>query len=58
MPDDVTLLNLMAQWAPDAKLRHRILVENPERFYGFDPEQADPKPVSRVRANPPFSSLA
>jgi len=37
MPDDVTLLNLMAQWAPDAKLRHRILVENPERFYGFDP---------------------
>ena len=37
MPDDVTLLNLMAAWAPDAKLRHRILVENPERFYGFDP---------------------
>jgi D-galactarolactone isomerase len=37
MPDDVTLLNLMAHWAPDAKLRHRILVENPERFYGFDP---------------------
>ncbi len=37
MPDDVTLLNLMAKWAPDAKLRHRILVENPERFYGFDP---------------------
>jgi predicted TIM-barrel fold metal-dependent hydrolase len=37
MPDDITLLNLMAQWAPDAKLRHRILVENPERFYGFDP---------------------
>jgi predicted TIM-barrel fold metal-dependent hydrolase len=37
MPDDVTLLNLLAQWAPDAKLRHRILVENPEKFYGFDP---------------------
>jgi D-galactarolactone isomerase len=37
MPDDITLLNLMAQWAPDAKLRHRILVENPEHFYGFDP---------------------
>jgi len=37
MPDDVTLLNLMAHWAPDAKLRHRILVENPERFYGFNP---------------------
>jgi D-galactarolactone isomerase len=37
MPDDVTLINLMAQWAPDPKLRHRILVENPEKFYGFDP---------------------
>jgi len=37
MPDDVTLLNLMAKWAPDARLRHRILVENPEHFYGFDP---------------------
>jgi D-galactarolactone isomerase len=37
MPDDVTLLNLMAHWAPDARLRHRVLVENPERFYGFDP---------------------
>lgn len=44
MPDDVTLLNLMAQWAPDAKLRHRILVENPEKFYGFDP-------AKRPRAN-------
>lgn len=37
MPDDVVLLNLLAHWAPDAKLRHRILVENPEKFYGFDP---------------------
>jgi len=37
MPDDVTLLNLMAQWAPAPALRHRILVENPEKFYGFDP---------------------
>jgi predicted TIM-barrel fold metal-dependent hydrolase len=39
MPDDVTLINLMAQWAPDPKLRHRILVENPEKFYGFDPKK-------------------
>ncbi|HEX3756740.1 MAG TPA: amidohydrolase family protein, partial [Rhizomicrobium sp.] len=37
MPDDVNLLNLLAKWAPDEKLRHRILVENPEAFYGFDP---------------------
>jgi predicted TIM-barrel fold metal-dependent hydrolase len=39
MPDDVTLINLMPQWAPDAALRHRILVENPEKFYGFDPKK-------------------
>jgi len=39
MPDDVVLINLLARWAPDAKLRHRILVENPEKFYGFDPEK-------------------
>jgi len=37
MPDDVELLNLLATWAPDPALRHRILVENPEAFYGFDP---------------------
>jgi D-galactarolactone isomerase len=37
MPDDVTLLNLLAHWVPDARLRHRILVENPEKFYDFDP---------------------
>jgi D-galactarolactone isomerase len=37
MPDDVVLLNLLAEWAPQSALRDRILVENPERFYGFDP---------------------
>lgn len=37
MPDDVTLLNLLAVWAPDETMRHRILVENPEALYGFDP---------------------
>jgi predicted TIM-barrel fold metal-dependent hydrolase len=39
MPDDVILLNLLAHWVPDAKLRHRILVENPEKFYDFDPKK-------------------
>ena len=39
MPDNLSLLNLLAEWAPDAKLRHRILVENPEAFYGFDPKR-------------------
>jgi D-galactarolactone isomerase len=37
MPDDVTLINLLPRWAPEPALRHRILVENPEKFYGFDP---------------------
>ena len=32
------------RWVPDAKLRRRILVENPEKFYGFDP-------ASRPKAN-------
>ena len=34
-PDDAALFDLMAQWAPDPKTRHRILVENPEALYGF-----------------------
>ena len=37
MPDDVNLVDLFGRWVPDAALRHRILVENPEHFYGFDP---------------------
>ena len=39
MPDDVNLVNLFGRWLPDASLRHRILVENPELFYGFDPKK-------------------
>jgi len=38
MPDDINLVNLFGRWVPDASIRHRILVENPERFYGFDPK--------------------
>lgn len=34
-PDDALLFDLMEQWAPNAKARHRILVENPETLYGF-----------------------
>jgi D-galactarolactone isomerase len=34
-PDDAVLLDLLAQWAPSAATRHRILVENPETLYGF-----------------------
>jgi predicted TIM-barrel fold metal-dependent hydrolase len=33
--DDGRLLNLLAEWAPDPATRHKILVENPARLYGF-----------------------
>ncbi|MFC3123925.1 amidohydrolase family protein [Pseudoroseomonas globiformis] len=33
--DDGRVLNLLAEWAPDAGLRHRILVDNPARLYDF-----------------------
>jgi predicted TIM-barrel fold metal-dependent hydrolase len=34
-PDDAVLFDLLADWAPDAASRHRILVTNPEELYGF-----------------------
>src|SRR5215216_8106260 len=34
-PDDADLLDLLLQWAPDATTRHKILVDNPARLYGF-----------------------
>jgi D-galactarolactone isomerase len=34
-PDDALLFDLLADWAPDEPVRHRILVENPEALYGF-----------------------
>jgi D-galactarolactone isomerase len=36
-PDDAGLLDLLAEWAPDAATRRRILVSNPEKLYGFAP---------------------
>ena len=33
--DDGGVLNLLATWAPDAAVRHRILVDNPKQLYGF-----------------------
>jgi predicted TIM-barrel fold metal-dependent hydrolase len=33
--DDGRLLNLVAEWSPDAAIRRKILVENPERLYRF-----------------------
>jgi len=34
-PNDATLFDLLAAWAPDEALRRRILVSNPEALYGF-----------------------
>jgi D-galactarolactone isomerase len=34
-PDDVALLNLLAQWTDSESVRTKILVHNPERLYGF-----------------------
>jgi predicted TIM-barrel fold metal-dependent hydrolase len=33
--DDGRVLNLLAEWVPDAATRHKILVDNPQRLYGF-----------------------
>jgi predicted TIM-barrel fold metal-dependent hydrolase len=35
MPDDGDLMNLLAEWAPDADVRRKILVDNPAKLYGF-----------------------
>lgn len=35
MPNTGVLRDQLAQWAPDAALRKRILVDNPARLYGF-----------------------
>ncbi|CAD5106921.1 amidohydrolase family protein [Zestomonas carbonaria] len=35
MPNDGALLDMLADWVPDAGLREQILVHNPARLYGF-----------------------
>lgn len=35
MPDDGQLVDLLAEIAPDPDARHRILVDNPQSFFGF-----------------------
>jgi len=37
MPDTGTLRNLLPKWAPDAEMRRRILVDNPQKLYDFPP---------------------
>jgi predicted TIM-barrel fold metal-dependent hydrolase len=34
-PNDALLFDLLSVWAPDARVRQRILVENPQALYGF-----------------------
>jgi len=34
-PDDAVLFDLLSEWIPDEATRNRILVQNPETFYGF-----------------------
>jgi predicted TIM-barrel fold metal-dependent hydrolase len=34
-PDDALLFDLLSQWAPDAAVRQRILVDNPQALYDF-----------------------
>jgi 2-pyrone-4,6-dicarboxylate lactonase len=38
MVNDGDLLDLLAHWVPEPRLRHLILVENPARLYGFGEE--------------------
>jgi predicted TIM-barrel fold metal-dependent hydrolase len=38
-PDDAVLLDLLADWVPDAATRHRVLVTNPQTLYDFAPSR-------------------
>ena len=59
-PDDAVLFDLLSEWAPDDATRHRILVENPAKLYGFPssypasrsvhPDATQPSSRARVRA--------
>jgi len=45
-PDDADLLDVLAGWCPDAALQHRILVDNPERLFGFAPLNPPSRPTT------------
>jgi predicted TIM-barrel fold metal-dependent hydrolase len=34
-PNDAVLLDLLAEWAPNARIRNRILMDNPAKLYQF-----------------------
>lgn len=35
LPEDQVLLDVLENWVPDEAVRHRILVDNPAKLYGF-----------------------
>ena len=35
MPNDAELVDLLADWIPDARTRQQVLVDNPARLYDF-----------------------
>jgi 2-pyrone-4,6-dicarboxylate lactonase len=35
MPNDGDLLDLLAEWVPEAAVRNRILTQNAKALYGF-----------------------
>ena len=37
MPNDGKLMDMLADWVSDERLRKKILVDNPETLYGFEP---------------------
>ena len=37
MPDDAAQIDALARWAGDAQQLHQILVDNPQKLYGFSP---------------------
>jgi predicted TIM-barrel fold metal-dependent hydrolase len=43
-PDALPFFNLFGRWVPDVAVRHRILVENPEKLYGFTPDSRPKTP--------------
>jgi predicted TIM-barrel fold metal-dependent hydrolase len=36
MANDGDMFDHLAEWLPDEELRRQVLVDNPERLYGFD----------------------
>ncbi|CAB3708416.1 amidohydrolase family protein [Trinickia soli] len=49
MPDDTDLTDQFGEWVGDVALRQAILVDNPERLYGFEPYMAEPKDLAATR---------